>query len=121
MIFSEIDNTLYCTFSEQLDGSFCPVFEQELAHHIAEFKTTHKDARLVFDLDKVVFISSTFLRICLIHFKTCEQDCFTIANVPEEIYKVFYVSGFTEIMNVIPKNPPIQPPEQCPPEQCEKN
>ena len=105
MNFSEIDDTLICSFSERLDGGTCAIFEHELLCRTTEFKEKHENARIVFDLREVVFISSIFLRICLIHHKTFEKDFFTITNASEDVFKVFSVSGFSEIMNVVPNNP----------------
>ena len=102
VIFSEIDNTLCCSFPGRLDEYACFAFEQELLSRTAEFKNRHEDAKIIFDLDGVVFASSAFLRICLIQLKTFGTLNFTITNVAGGIYEVFYVSGFTEIMNVVP-------------------
>jgi len=101
MIFSKIDNTLYCSFTGRIDESVCSSIEQELSRYVNEFKTNCEGARLVFDLDGVIFISSAFLRICLIQLKAFDKDHFTVTNVTETIYKVFCVSGFNEMMNII--------------------
>jgi len=98
---SKIDNTLYCSFAKRLDGHVCATFEQELLHQITEFKNSREDARVVFDLDGVIYISSVFLRICLIHLKTFGKDSFSVVNVSEDIHRAFHVSGFSEIMNVV--------------------
>ena len=105
MHISEIDNTLLCSFSERLDGLVCSAVEQELSQRIAEFKDTHKDPCLVFDLAEVPFVSSPFLRICLMNRKAFGEDHFTVTNVSAEIYKVFYISGFTEFMKIISRVP----------------
>jgi anti-anti-sigma factor len=104
VIFSEIDNTLYCSFSDRLDGHACSMFEQELLCHVAEFKNNHEGARIIFDLDGVIFVTSAFLRVCLVHLKTLGKNHFAITNVSEEIHEVFYISGFTEIMHVIQRD-----------------
>lgn len=111
MIFSEIDNTLHCSFSERLDGNVCSGLERELLHRATEFKNSREAAQIVFDLHGVPFISSVFLRLCLIHLKSFGKERFAVTSVSEEIYKVFYVSGFTEIMNVTPPTRIAQPPE----------
>jgi len=102
MTFTEIGNTLHCSFSDKLDGHICSTIEQGLACRIDEFKNHCQDAQIIFDLAGVVFISSAFLRLCLIQFKTFGKSRFFITNVSEDVYKVFHVSGFVEIMNVAP-------------------
>ena len=104
MDFSEIDNTLVCLFPERLDGFVSSALEKELVQRTTEFKTNHTNARIVFDMSGVLFISSFFLRICLIHHKNFEKECFAITNTSEEVFKVFSVSGFDKIMNVVPES-----------------
>ena len=100
MNFLEIDNTLHCSFSGRLDGSVCAEIERDLLLRVSRFKECREDIRLNFDLGEVVYISSPFLRICLICYKTVGANVFYITNASEEIHKVFHVSGFTKIMNV---------------------
>jgi len=100
MHFLETDNTLNCVFSDRLDGYACPEIERELSLRVANFKKGRQDAQLVFDLTDVIYISSAFLRICLIYCKTFGKHHFSVANVSEDIHKVFHISGFIEIMHV---------------------
>ena len=101
MNFLEIDNTLHCIFSGRLDGSVCSTIEQDLLRRVSCFKACHEGIRLIFDLGEVVYISSAFLRICLICYRTVDENVFYITNASEEIHKVFHVSGFAKIMNVV--------------------
>jgi len=100
MNFLETDNTLHCLFSGRLDGSVCAKIEQDLLQRVSRFKECHENIRLDFDLGEVVYISSAFLRICLICYRTVGENVFYITNTSEEIHKVFHVSGFSKIMNV---------------------
>ena len=104
MKFTEIDHTLHCAFSERLDGPTCSALEQNLEHRIVKFKKKPQNTRIVFDLDEAKYISSSFLRLCLIYLKTFGKDNFTVTGASREMYKVFHISGFTEIMNVIPSD-----------------
>ena len=100
MNFLEKDNTLHCLFSGKLDGSVCSKIEQDLLKRVSRFKECRENIKLIFDLGEVVFISSAFLRICLICYKTVGENFFHVTNTSEEIHKVFRVSGFSTIMNV---------------------
>ena len=102
MNFSEIDNALHCSFPGRLDGLTCSNIEHELLCRVTKFKGNRTNVRLIFDLNGVVYISSLFLRICLMHFKTFGKNNFSVRNVSDEILKVFRISGFAEIMDVIP-------------------
>ena len=81
------------------------MIEQTLSCRITEFKQRCADAQIIFDLAGVVFISSAFLRLCLIYFKTFGKNRFSVTNVSKDIYKLFHVSGFAELMTVTPANP----------------
>jgi len=99
--FKETDDTLHCSFADRLDGFVCSAVEPELLCRTSEFKNERKKVRLVFDLEGVVFVSSAFLRLCLIHLKAFGKDCFFVTNVSEEMHKVFHISGFADIMHVM--------------------
>ncbi|MDR3182465.1 MAG: STAS domain-containing protein [Planctomycetaceae bacterium] len=105
MKFTETGNTLLCNFTGRLDGEVCAEIERPLKSRINEFftKQQHQDnqkAQLVFDLNGVDYISSAFLRLCLIHCKLAGKTSFTVARTSNNVYNVFRISGFTEIMQV---------------------
>ena len=108
MNFLEIDDTLFCLFSGRLDGYVCSEIENDLLCQVNDFKKNRKSVRLTFDLADVVFISSAFLRICLICCKIIDKNGFAITNVSEETYNVFHISGFVEIMNVVRADTALQ-------------
>lgn len=101
MHFSEVGNTLNCSFSGRLDGGLCSEIEHDLLHRVSDFKKGHEDVRLNFDLAGVVFISSPFLRLCLICLRTLGKESFFITNASDDIHQVFRISGFTDIMHVL--------------------
>jgi anti-anti-sigma regulatory factor len=100
MEFLEVDNTLHCLFLGKLDGNVCSEIEQPLLKRVSDFKNDRASVRLTFDLANVVYISSAFLRICLICCRTFGTNSFSITNVSDEIHDVFRISGCSEMMNV---------------------
>ena len=100
MDFSEIDNTLHCFFSGHLDGNICSAIEKGLLQRINDFRKNRETIRITFDLAKVVYISSAFLRICLMCCKVVGQHCFAVINVSENIYSVFHISSLDDIISV---------------------
>lgn len=100
MEFLEVDNTLHCQFLGRLDGYVCSEIEQPLLQKVSDFKSNHDNVQLTFDLAGVVFISSAFLRICLICCRSFGTSCFSITNVSDDIHNVFRIAGFVEMMNV---------------------
>jgi anti-anti-sigma factor len=99
MNFIESDNTLRCAFSGKLDTLTCSNIEETLNERIAGFLEKRDVAYLVFDLSKVDYVSSAFLRICLCHFKSVGKKNFQIENPTPDVRQVFMISGFTDIMN----------------------
>jgi len=100
MQFFEIENTLVCLFSGRLDERICSEVEHDLLQRVSEFKKDREEVHMNFDLSEVSFISSPFLRLCLICFKQFGKDHFSVKNVSANIYQVFHISGFTDMMHV---------------------
>jgi len=100
MQFFEIENTLNCLFSGRLDEQICSEIEHDLIQRVSDFKKDREDVQLNFDLAEVIFISSPFLRLCLICFRIFGKDSFVVTNVSAEIHQVFHISGFTDMMHI---------------------
>jgi anti-sigma B factor antagonist len=101
MIFLEGNNTLRCVFSGRLDGTICSDIEGELRQRVADFVQGKEQPQLIFDLADVEYISSAFLRLCLVHCKMVGKSGFWLARISGDVYKVFHISGFTEFMQVV--------------------
>ena len=99
-VFQEIDGMLNCVFSGRLDEGICSEIELDLLQHVSHFKNGREDVRLNFDLAGVVFISSPFLRLCLIGFRAFGKEGFSVSNVSDDIQQVFRISGFADMMHV---------------------
>ena len=100
MQFVEMGNTLNCLFTGRLDEQICSEVEHDLLQHVSDFKSDREDVQLNFDLAEVVFISSPFLRLCLICFRMFGKDSFSITNVSTNIHQVFHISGFADMMHI---------------------
>ena len=69
--------------------------EQEIMKIIEE----HPEPVLVFDLERLVYISSAGLRLFLKLAKIYKENLI-VRNVPTEIYEIFTVTGFTTMMKI---------------------
>ena len=56
--------------------------------------------KIVFDLNDVDYIASSFIRICVAQAKQMERGHFCIANCQPFIKKTFKISGLDELLNV---------------------
>ena len=90
-----ITNTEVICYPEgRLDTTVALEMEKEVA------KVTDKTKKLVFDFEKVDYISSSFLRICLKKVKELGKDKFNIVNPSPDIKKVFKIAGLENLINI---------------------
>jgi len=94
--FTEQDNEIICTFTGQLGTAEVmkdePAVEQKLAQV--------RDRSVVFDLGKVSFVASSFLRLCLKTARAVGQGRFSMRNLTPEIKKVFVIRGLDKQMAI---------------------
>ena len=81
--------------ADRLDTSTAPQRESTIKKEISGVK------ELVFDMDKVEYISSAGLRVLLSSQKTMNnQGTMKLINVNDEIMEIFEVTGFTDILTI---------------------
>ncbi len=80
-------------FESRLDTSTCSGIE---ARVVLEIKNS-KD-QIVFDIGKVDFVSSAFLRICIMAAKKAGNGNFHVANAAPQIKKVFKIAGMDQFL-----------------------
>lgn len=86
------DNFLTITFSGAIDSSNAEEVERLLHEQIKENKN------VTFDFENVNYISSAGLRIILKFAKGLEN--FEVINVSNDVYDIFDMTGFTQIIKV---------------------
>ena len=74
--FFEEQGVLTCTFGEQMNTAACTEVEAELFDHI-----DNHTGMIVFDLKDVVYVASSFLRLCIASVKKVGSDRFNVVNV----------------------------------------
>ncbi len=79
----------------RVTSSNAPAFEQEIWEKV-DFKSCRE---IVIDAAQLELISSAGLRIFLKMKKLCPK--FVVKNVNSEVYEVFEMTGFTEMMTVV--------------------
>lgn len=89
------DGKLVCIFLGKLNSAECQVWESELIE-----KVSKDGSPVVFDLEQVDYIASSFLRICIRIPKLIEAENFTIINVTPHVKKVFKLAGFDKYLNI---------------------
>lgn len=81
-----------------LEGRVDTSNAENVGSEIGDIRTANPSGSLVLDVDNVDYISSAGLRVVL-RLKKKEKDL-KIVNVSSEIYEVFEMTGFTEMMDI---------------------
>ena len=93
--YEQIDGKLACQFSHRLDSANCVKWEDGLYEKIAQMKLP-----VVFDLEKVNYVASAFLRICIKVSKDIGKDNLKITHACSHVKKVFKISGLDKQLSI---------------------
>jgi anti-anti-sigma factor len=91
--FIEKEDTLVCIFQGHLVTPQCAAIEDELQ---AKVREAHGD--VVFDLNGVGYVCSSFLRLCIGTAKKRGATHFLVANAQPAVKKVFMISGLESLL-----------------------
>ena len=99
------ENTLEFTFSGRLDTLASNVLAAEIGEKVLRAKGSEDPevlfpGRIVFNFEKVDFVSSAFLRICVGTAKSAESGHFSIRNCSPMLKKTFKIAGLDEVFNI---------------------
>ena len=100
------NNIIYIAIEGRIDASNASVVEEK----IFEIKKANNDKHVVIDADKLEYISSAGLRVILRLRK--EAPKLAIINVAADVYEIFDMTGFTDMVTV-EKAYPIMSVEGC--------
>jgi anti-anti-sigma factor len=81
-------NQLVLRFQGCMDTAKCGEIEADVRTSLAD-----ADQPVVFDLDAVDFVSSSFLRLCIIARRQASPNGFQIVNVCPMVKRVFKIAG----------------------------
>lgn len=88
-------DTLTVSLDGRLDTTTSPDFEAELKSNLEGVKN------LVFDFEKLEYISSAGLRVMLSAQKIMnKQGEMSIKNASDDVLEVFEITGFIDIINI---------------------
>jgi anti-anti-sigma factor len=90
----DVQERLTVRFEGRMDTAKCEEIEAETRE-----KVTQPDMPVVFDLEKVVFISSAFLRLCIYAYKQAGEHGFQIVHVDPSIKRVFKIAGLDSMLH----------------------
>jgi anti-anti-sigma factor len=93
--FRQENGKLICSFLCNMETEACSKCESTLFEKIREQKLP-----IIFDLDKVNYIASMFLSICLAAMKEPCVESFTLINVRPNVKKVFKIAGIDQHLSI---------------------
>ncbi|MCX5770108.1 MAG: STAS domain-containing protein [Candidatus Hydrogenedentes bacterium] len=93
--FTEEPGKLVCTFNGRLDTVSCMGFQDLVCNRIEGSVLA-----IVFDLQGVDYVSSMFLRLCVLAGKAVGSGRFSIVHVNPPVKKVFKIAGFDQYMSI---------------------
>ena len=106
--FNSESKTLTCKFLDRMDTPNSHEAIKQVNEKLEEIpgkEPNTEDLKLdsikvVFDLKGVHYISSSFLKLCILTAKKVDTGCFSIINTDPRTMKVFKISRLDEMLNV---------------------
>ena len=95
MNFKENNGKLIITLEGKIDSNNAADAEKS----ILDIINAHKGMAVIFDAEKLEYISSAGLRVLLKAVKQSDEQI-EVQNVSREVYEIFDVTGFTELLDV---------------------
>ena len=94
-MYEEKDGKLVCSLPERLDTVSCAQLESKLLEKIQE-----AGIPVIFDMQKVEYISSPCLRICIEVARITGKDNLSIINASPDVKKIFRIAGFDRSLSI---------------------
>jgi anti-anti-sigma factor len=90
---STLGDTIELRFEPQLDTATCQQIEEEVRAAV-----TNPPGSVVFNLEGVEFVSSSFLRLCVYASRQAKGGDFHVISVDPNIRRVFKIAGFDAML-----------------------
>ena len=98
-------NTLTFIFSGHMDSARCmpmaQTVENKVMEHAGDSAQINKPLKVAFDLKEVDFISSAFIRICMMVLAKVKTGNLTVQNAGPFIKKTIKISGLENQLMVL--------------------
>ena len=94
------DGELVIAVEGQIDVNTAPVFSED----VSRIRADKPDGKIVFDFDRLIYISSAGLRVILALLETEKERGIKLLNVNPVIAEVFDDTGFSSFMDIEAKN-----------------
>lgn len=101
--YNETTHTQTCKFFGKLDTDISGKLQPEIEEKIIRHFVPQSESRLkvVFDFSEVEFVTSSFIRLCVLYAKKVGKANFSIINSNPLIKKTFKIAGLDGELNLI--------------------
>ncbi|MBN1949428.1 MAG: STAS domain-containing protein [Candidatus Cloacimonetes bacterium] len=106
--YNKDNHILTCSFPSRLDSMNSNEIGETIKNKLDELlesdhkkPTSVKDFQLIFNLEGVEYIASSFMRICLANAKRFPASKLSIINTLPQIKKVFKIAGLDKVMDIV--------------------
>jgi len=111
--FEKDKQTLICKFSERMDSENSPAAATMIDEKLEELLNKNEiqassenpnkfeNLKIIFDLQDVNFVSSAFMRNCIMFAKKVQLEYFSIINTHPFIKKTFKIAGLDNMMEIL--------------------
>ena len=93
---------LTCILDQRLDTQSCVGLEESIRLEMAKNHPGDDflELKVTFDMKQVDYVSSAFLRICVVVAKMVKKGNFSISNTNPFVKKTFKIAGFDNIFTI---------------------
>ncbi|MCD4736107.1 MAG: STAS domain-containing protein [Bacteroidales bacterium] len=101
--YNKQENSLLCSLEGRMGADIANELSGSIQDKIDGLKglgTDPENLKIIFDLQQVDFIASSFIRICVKTAKQLKKDGFEVTNTSPMIKKTFKIAGLDQILNV---------------------
>ena len=103
--YDDEKQTLLCQFMARMDSVASAAATEQLEERLNEaLQSTQKsgetDLNVIFDLEKVDYVASAFLRLCITVAKRLDQGGFSVVKCNPSVKKIFTIGGLDKIMEI---------------------
>ena len=101
-IYNHHQNILNCKFNGKLDTELSMKIQKELEYEVDEkLQKEHTETfRVIFDFKEVEFVTSAFIRLCILIAKKAEKENFSITGTNPFIKKTFKIAGLEQELSI---------------------
>ena len=100
--FDALSNTLHCSYTGRLDTESTAKIAADVLEKITEHSRGDPEQvfKVIFDIARVDYIASSFIRVCLQSVRLTKKANFSIINTSPMIKKTFKIAGLDAELNV---------------------